>query len=166
MNRTTTLTALALLCVPFAVPVGVRATEPAKAKQEKPKETPKETPKVKVDSNTFGALTARPIGPASMSGRIAAIDVVNSNTRVLYVGEGGGGLWKSTNGGLTFKPVFDKYTQSIGAIAIDQGKPDTVWVGTGEAWTRNSVSVGTASTKRPTGAKPGHRSASKIPSAS
>jgi photosystem II stability/assembly factor-like uncharacterized protein len=141
MKRTTTLTALALMCAPLAVPVGVRATEPAK--QEKPKETPKETAKVKVDSNTFGALTARPIGPASMSGRIAAIDVVNNNPRTLYVGAGGGGLWKSINGGLTFKPVFDKHTQSIGAIAIDQSKPDTVWVGTGEAWTRNSVSVGT-----------------------
>ncbi|HBY61074.1 MAG TPA: glycosyl hydrolase, partial [Solibacterales bacterium] len=51
--------------------------------------------------------------------------------------------WKTTNGGATFKPVFDRYTQSIGAIAVDQANPKTVWVGTGESWVRNSVSAGT-----------------------
>jgi hypothetical protein len=52
-------------------------------------------------------------------------------------------VWKSQDGGTTFKPVFDKQpVQSIGAIAIDPKNPKTVWVGTGEAWTRNSVSVG------------------------
>src|SRR5215475_67918 len=98
---------------------------------------------VKLDSNSFGAIEARPIGPATTSGRIAAIDGVNSDPRILYVGSAGGGVWKSINAGTTFKPVFDKYTQSIGAITIDQSRPDTVWVGTGESWTRNSVSVGT-----------------------
>ena len=52
-------------------------------------------------------------------------------------------MWKSLDGGTTFEPVFDKEAvQSIGAVTIDQKNPDTVWVGTGEAWTRNSVSVG------------------------
>jgi len=55
----------------------------------------------------------------------------------------GGGVWKSTTAGTTFKPVFDKYTQSMGAIAVDQAHPDAVWVGTGEPWVRNSTSVGT-----------------------
>ena len=50
---------------------------------------------------------------------------------------------KSIDGGVTYKPVFDKYAQSIGAVTIDQAHPDTVWVGTGEGDTRNSVSVGT-----------------------
>src|SRR5499433_1936072 len=98
---------------------------------------------VKLDSNSFGAIEARHIGPATTSGRIAAIDGVNSDPRILYVGSAGGGVWKSINAGTTFKPVFDKYTQSTGAVTVDQSHPDTVWVGTGESWTRNSVSVGT-----------------------
>lgn len=98
---------------------------------------------VKVDSSLFGALEARAIGPAVMSGRIAAVDAVSGNRTTIYVGAAGGGVWKSVNDGTTFKPVFDKYTQSIGAIAIDRSNPDVVWVGTGEAWTRNSVSIGT-----------------------
>ena len=98
---------------------------------------------VKIDSGTFGAIEARAIGPAAMSGRIAAIDAVNNDPRIIYVGAASGGVWKSINGGTTFKPVFDKYSQSIGAIAIDQTRPETVWVGTGESDTRNSVSIGT-----------------------
>ena len=98
---------------------------------------------VKVDASTFGAIEARAIGPATMSGRIMAIDAVAKEPRIIYVGAASGGVWKSINSGTSFKPVFDKYTQSIGAIAIDQNHPDTVWVGTGESDTRNSVSVGT-----------------------
>ncbi len=98
---------------------------------------------VKIDSGIFGAIEARSIGPANMSGRIEAIDAVNSDPRIVYVGAAGGGVWKSINGGTTFKSVFDKYSQSIGAIAIDQAHPETVWVGTGESDTRNSSSVGT-----------------------
>ena len=98
---------------------------------------------VKVDSATFGAIEARPIGPAVTSGRIAAIDGVATDPRTIYVGAAGGGVWKTVNGGTTFKPIFDKYTQSIGAIAVDQAHPANVWVGTGEVWVRNSTSVGT-----------------------
>ncbi|MEI7489940.1 MAG: glycosyl hydrolase [Bacteroidota bacterium] len=98
--------------------------------------------RIKVDENTFGDIQARQIGPAIMSGRITAIDAVDRNPALVYVGAATGGLWKSKNYGTTFKPVFDKYIQSIGAIAIDQNHPDTVWVGTGEVWVRNSVSVG------------------------
>jgi len=98
----------------------------------------------KFDSDTFAGLGARSIGPATMSGRVPAIDAVVENGRItLYVGAAAGGVWKSTDGGSTFKPVFDKYTQSIGAIAINRKDPKTVWVGTGEAWMRNTVSVGT-----------------------
>jgi len=97
---------------------------------------------VEIDSKTFGAIEARHIGPARMSGRIIAIDAVEKNDQIVYVGAASGGVWKSTDAGTTFSPVFDKHTQSIGAIAIDQNHPDTVWVGTGEGWTRNSVSVG------------------------
>ncbi|HWO00643.1 MAG TPA: glycosyl hydrolase [Blastocatellia bacterium] len=98
---------------------------------------------IKLDSNSFGGIEARHIGPAVTSGRIAAVDGVNSDPRIIYVGSAGGGVWKSINAGTSFKPIFDKYTQSIGAVTVDQAHPDTVWVGTGESWTRNSVSVGT-----------------------
>ncbi|MEA1897029.1 MAG: glycosyl hydrolase [Bacteroidota bacterium] len=98
--------------------------------------------KLSLKSSTIEAFRARHIGPATMSGRISAIDAIDSRPIILYVGAASGGLWKSSNGGVKFKPVFDKYTQSIGAIRIDQKHPDTVWVGTGEPWTRNSVSVG------------------------
>jgi len=98
---------------------------------------------VKIDSYTFGGIEARSIGPAVMGGRIAAIDAVGQDPLTIYVGAASGGVWKSIDGGITFKPVFDDHTQSIGAIRIDPKNPEVVWVGTGETWTRNSVSVGT-----------------------
>jgi len=100
------------------------------------------TENITVSENTFGAIEARHIGPATMSGRIAALDAVQNDPRIIYVGSASGGVWKTTNGGVNFKPVFDKYNQCIGAVTIDQNHPDTVWVGTGETWVRNSTSVG------------------------
>lgn len=96
------------------------------------------------DSHVFGDLEARAIGPATMGGRVAALDSVWEGSRqTIYVGSASGGVWKSVNGGTQFKAVFEDHTQSIGAIAIDRRDPKIVWVGTGEPWTRNSVSVGT-----------------------
>src|SRR5215472_2028577 len=98
----------------------------------------------KFDAATVSGLPARNIGSAAMSGRIAAIDGVEQEGRVsVFVGSASGGVWKSVNGGTTYKPVFDRESvQSIGAVTIDPSNPKTVWVGTGEAWMRNSVSVG------------------------
>ena len=77
--------------------------------------------------------------------------------RTLFVGAASGGVWKSTDGGTTFKPVFDKQpVQSIGAIAIDPSNHDTIWVGTGEVVDAQLASrSATASTSRPTAARPG-----------
>jgi photosystem II stability/assembly factor-like uncharacterized protein len=97
---------------------------------------------VKFEADMFGGLEARPIGPATMSGRVTAIDAVAGDRLTLYVGTAGGGLWQSVDGGLQFKSIFDKYNQSIGAVTVDPTKPTTIWVGTGETWVRNSVSVG------------------------
>ena len=99
---------------------------------------------IKVDSDTISGLVARNIGSAEMSGRVAALAAVRGDGRLtVYVGSASGGVWKSENGGTTFKPVFDKQpVQSIGAIAIDPSASKTVWVGTGESWMRNSVSIG------------------------
>jgi photosystem II stability/assembly factor-like uncharacterized protein len=91
----------------------------------------------------FGDMRARHIGPALMSGRVSDIEVHPTNDRVVYIGAAGGGVWKSSNGGAMFNPIFDEYCQSIGAVEIDPTSPDNVvWVGTGEPWTRNSVTIG------------------------
>jgi hypothetical protein len=96
-----------------------------------------------INSSTFGALEARVLGPGTMSGRISAIEGVNAeNGKTVYVGTAGGGVWKTTNAGASFKPIFDKYCQSIGALAIDQKNPKVIYVGTGESNMRNSVSIG------------------------
>ncbi len=88
-------------------------------------------------------LSARCIGPANMGGRISDLAVVESNPATYYVAAASGGVWKTTDAGVTFKPVFDDQpTQSIGAIAVCPAKPDVVYVGTGEANPRNSVSRG------------------------
>ena len=107
-------------------------------------QTPQPPAPIKVDSETISGLGARNIGSAAMSGRVAAIDAVQEGQRLtVYIGSASGGVWKSVNGGSTFKPVFDKQpVQSIGAVTIDPKNPKVIWVGTGESWTRNSVSVG------------------------
>jgi photosystem II stability/assembly factor-like uncharacterized protein len=85
----------------------------------------------------------RSIGPADQGGRVDDIAVVERDTRIYYVGYATGGLWKTTNGGTTFEPIFDTYrTSHIGAVAVAQSNPDIVWVGTGEANNRNSSSYG------------------------
>ncbi len=91
----------------------------------------------------FGKLEARHIGPALMSGRIIDLENHPTNSRIIYAGTAGGGVWKSSNGGASYAPIFDKHAQSIGVVSIDPSDPDnTIWVGTGEIWTRNSVSIG------------------------
>jgi photosystem II stability/assembly factor-like uncharacterized protein len=110
-----------------------------KGKTVNPKQ---EAPTTKLTSALLGKMEARHIGPAVMGGRITSIDGYNADPRIIYVGTAGGGVWKTTNGGSQFKPVFDKHCQSIGAVAIDQTNPDVVWVGTGESNMRNTVSIG------------------------
>ncbi|MFV8363092.1 WD40/YVTN/BNR-like repeat-containing protein [Flavobacterium sp. ZT3P35] len=91
----------------------------------------------------FGDIQARHIGPALMSGRITDLEVHPTNNKIIYSGTAGGGVWKSNDGGASFNPIFDEHIQSIGCVAIDPSKPDqNIWVGTGETWTRNSVSMG------------------------
>ena len=91
----------------------------------------------------FGDIQARHIGPALMSGRITDLEMHPTNNKIIYTATAGGGVWKSNDGGASFTPIFDEHIQSIGCIAIDPSKPDqNIWVGTGEVWTRNSVSIG------------------------
>ena len=91
----------------------------------------------------LGDMKARHIGPALMSGRITDIEGHPSDSKIIYAGTAGGGVWKSLDAGLVFNPIFDEHCQSIGCVAVDPTNPDNgVWVGTGEVWTRNSVSLG------------------------
>src|SRR5438270_7479088 len=96
-------------------------------------------------SATISGLGARNIGSAAMSGRISAItgNREPSGKITLFVGAASGGVWKSDDGGTRYRPVFDEQdVQSIGAITVDPNNTRNVWVGTGESWTRNSVSIG------------------------
>ncbi len=85
----------------------------------------------------------RNIGPANMGGRVVDIEAVESNFAHVYLASASGGVWKSQNAGTTWDPIFDHYgAASIGDIALFQPDPDIIWVGTGEANNRNSVSWG------------------------
>jgi len=98
-----------------------------------------------LDSGAVSGVGMRNIGSAAMSGRIAAVAGRHEKDGkvTLFVGAASGGVWKSLDGGTTFTSVFDKQpVQSIGAVALDPTNAETVWVGTGESWTRNSVSIG------------------------
>jgi photosystem II stability/assembly factor-like uncharacterized protein len=97
------------------------------------------------DSAAISGLGVRNIGSATMSGRIAAIaGRQEADGKVtLLIGSASGGVWKSDDGGTTFKPVFDREpVKSIGTVALDPTNKDVMWIGTGESWTRNSVSIG------------------------
>ena len=63
-----------------------------------------------VNSSIFGSMEARALGPGTMSGRITAIEgVISDEGKTLYIGTAGGGVWKSTNAGASYKALFDKY---------------------------------------------------------
>ncbi|MFM7645251.1 MAG: WD40/YVTN/BNR-like repeat-containing protein [Sphingomonadales bacterium] len=99
--------------------------------------------KTELNSSYFQSMAARNLGPSSMSGRITSLAGTTVDNQInLYVGTAGGGIWKSLNGGITFIPVFDKYCQSIGALAIDPTAAKTIYAATGESNMRNSVSIG------------------------
>ncbi|WP_456378079.1 WD40/YVTN/BNR-like repeat-containing protein [Lutibacter sp.] len=96
-----------------------------------------------LDLEKLKNIKPRSIGPAGMSGRVTAIDVVTKQPDVIYIGTASGGLWKSESGGIDWKPIFDdQAVASIGAVAIQQSNPDVIWAGTGEGNPRNSLTGG------------------------
>ncbi len=95
------------------------------------------------DTSIFRGMQARSIGPSGMSGRISEVIALPSNPSVIYVATATGGIWKSDNAGISWKPLFDRQpVSSTGAIAVYPPNPSIVWVGTGEGNPRNSSSVG------------------------
>lgn len=107
-----------------------------------------------LNGDMFAGMKARNIGPATMSGRIAAIDVVESDPSQIYIGAASGGVWHSADNGVSWTPIFDRQdVASIGAVAINQSNPSIIWVGTGEGNVRNSVSIGNGIYKSMDGGK-------------
>jgi photosystem II stability/assembly factor-like uncharacterized protein len=93
--------------------------------------------------DAFAALRGREIGPAGMSGRVSDVEVVLADRSIVYVGSATGGVFRSSDGGVTWDPIFDDQPAlSIGSVAVFQPNPDIVWVGTGEGNPRNSAGVG------------------------
>jgi photosystem II stability/assembly factor-like uncharacterized protein len=85
----------------------------------------------------------RSIGPVSQGGRVDDIAVADRDPRTFYLAYATGGVWKTSNAGTTFEPVFDTYgTGSVGAVAVAPSNPDVVWVGTGESDGRNNSAFG------------------------
>ncbi|HEX6200128.1 MAG TPA: glycosyl hydrolase, partial [Thermoanaerobaculia bacterium] len=96
-----------------------------------------------LSAGTFGGLALRGIGPAVTSGRISDLGVHPDYPDTWWVAVASGGVWKSDNAGITWKPVFDgQSSYSIGCLAIDPENPEVVWVGTGENNSQRSVSYG------------------------
>ena len=125
--------AFLLLC--SAAPA--RAAEADRAASPAPSASPTASP------SPAPALQWRSIGPAVSGGRVATVAGTDLDPALIYAGAAGGGVWRSTNGGTDWTPVFDKAgTQSIGAIAISPRDKNDVWVGTGEPWPRNDVIPG------------------------
>src|SRR6202030_4839025 len=106
------------------------------------------------EADMLKALKFREIGPATMGGRVDDFAVVESNTNIVYVGTASGGVWKTTNNGTTWEPIFDKESVStIGDIAIAPSDSSVVWVGTGEPNNRQSSSWGDGAYKSLDGGK-------------
>jgi photosystem II stability/assembly factor-like uncharacterized protein len=92
-----------------------------------------QTDNIKIIAEAVSGLKLRGIGPALMGGRIADIAVSSADRSTWYVAVGSGGLWKTTNSGISWKPVFDdQASYSIGTVTLDPNNPEIVWVGTGE----------------------------------
>jgi photosystem II stability/assembly factor-like uncharacterized protein len=110
-----------------------------KTKKDEPK---KEEPKHYLDTLGLG-LSWRSVGPAVTSGRISDFAVHPKNRAVYYVASASGGVWKTTNAGTTYEPIFDgEGSYSIGCVVLDPNNPSTVWVGTGENNNQRSVAYG------------------------
>jgi photosystem II stability/assembly factor-like uncharacterized protein len=122
-------------------PAGIAAQATrAAAPAQKPAADAAKTGDAAVD---FGGLRFRGIGPASTSGRIGDLAVHPTDKRTWYVAVASGGVWKTTNAGTTWTPIFDDQgSYSIGCITIDPANPLTVWVGTGENNSQRSVAYG------------------------
>ena len=115
------------------VMVGLAATGRPMAQSAPPQEA----------TGPFADYRWRSIGPASIGGRVTDVEALDADFRIALVAAASGGVWKTTNAGTTWTPIFDRYgAASIGDVALSQKDPNIIWVGTGEANNRNSVAWG------------------------
>lgn len=131
---------LALVAMIAAAPAFAQkkgATSTSKKEEKKPEK------KDPFSAGTFTGLSFRSIGPAVTSGRISDFAVNPRNHNEYYVASSSGGVWKTTNRGTTYTPVFDgEGSYSIGCVSLDPSNPNVVWVGTGENNNQRSVAYG------------------------
>ena len=119
-----------------------------------PTPTPESVEDAALEVKSFERLEWRNIGPANMGGRVADIEGVAGNPNIVYVATASGGLFKTTNGGVRWTPLFERQGSiSIGDIALEPGNPDVIWLGAGESAVRNSVSFGDGVYKSTDGGK-------------
>jgi photosystem II stability/assembly factor-like uncharacterized protein len=131
-RRTFVAAAAALALAIAATPLAAKKTAAADEEKEDV-----------LSAGTFAGLALREIGPALTSGRIIEVVVDPTDSRTWYVAAASGGVWKTSNGGITWKPLFDSQgSYSIGALALDPSDPLVVWVGTGENNSQRSVGYG------------------------
>ncbi|MBI3450544.1 MAG: glycosyl hydrolase [Acidobacteria bacterium] len=124
-------TAAALLCLLIASSAALVAKEDDKSDANKMK------------ADTFTGLALRGIGPAQTSGRVADLAVHPRDVSTWYVAVASGGVWKTTNAGTTWTPIFDSQASfSIGCVTLDPKNPLVVWVGSGENNSQRSVAYG------------------------
>ena len=133
-------------CPPFAVAVLARALLlaatllPSLGGAQR-RAQPRAQPAGGADSAAFAQLRFRHIGPEG--NRVSAVAGVPGDPDTYYAGAASGGIWKTTDGGVHWQPVFDDHpVQSIGALAVAPSDPNVVWAGTGEAWIRSNISLG------------------------
>ena len=97
----------------------------------------------RMDDTWMGGFEWRAIGPANMSGRVTDIEGIPSPSKTFYVAAAAGGIWKTTNNGTTFRPLFqDERVVAMGDLAIAPSDTMQIWAGTGEEDSRNSISPG------------------------
>jgi photosystem II stability/assembly factor-like uncharacterized protein len=132
-----------------ALALGLLAVLPLSAQEKKPADDPKPAVEAKPPAPPLPAaealkrLSLRPVGPCFTPGRIGDVVVDPKNRSVWYVALASGGVWKTTNRGTTWKPIFDDQgAYSIGCLAIDPKNPQVVWVGSGENQSQRSVGYG------------------------
>lgn len=96
-----------------------------------------------LDSTTLAAFQWRSVGPANMSGRVTDVEGIPSPSKTFFFAAAAGGVWKTTNNGVTFRPLFqDERVISMGDLAIAPSDTMQIWAGTGEEDSRNSISPG------------------------
>src|SRR5262249_41442560 len=141
------LTSLRLTILFAAILAGATAArciaQEEAAPAQKPDQAEGRKPADPLSTPTFAGLRFRLVGPAMISGRVVALAVDPSDRSRYFVGAASGGVWKTTNSGTTWTPVFDSQSSySIGTVVLDPKNSSVVWVGTGENNSQRSVSYG------------------------